>query len=374
VWPWLGVCYAPDIKPMRSDNKMWLGAALAASVLWACDLEELSEGTPGDVDGSTPVDTVDASDPVEPVDAGPPPIDAAPPSDAGFGTCERFRWTASASASHPTHPPAHAIDGLLPSRYSSGTGQGLGQYFQLDFGGLVKISKVSLEHGYQMDGVNDYPRAVDVLGSTDGVSFTTTLGSSGPVSAPGPTIDVAFDGQVVSSIRLQLAESNGEWWWSLHELHVDCEEVGEATGLTDAGPTTNTGHDGGLNPNRSAWTSSSNGSSGADPAIHAYDGDEGTRWASGKAPQYGDEYYRLDLGAQVTVTEVRLSTSGIDFPSAYVVEVSLDDNSWKAVASGLGSTMTKATFARTPARYVRVRQVGTGHDAWWGINEITIVD
>jgi hypothetical protein len=355
---------------MRRDDKMWLGAVLV--VLGACDLKELSEGQPGAIDGSTPIEPIDASMPVDDIDAGPPPVDAAPPADAGFGTCIPAYWVASASNAHPLQPPAYAIDGLLPTRYSSGTGQGSGQYFQLDFGGLVEISKVSLEHGYENDGVSDYPRAFTVLGSTDGVSFETTLGTSGTVTAPGKTIDVSFDGQVVSSLRIRIDANEGSWWWSLHELHVTCEEVGTFLGLADAGVAP--GPEGNLNPNKSAWTSSSNGTSGADPATNAYDGNDTSRWASGKTPQYGDEYYRLDLGAEVTVSEVRLASSGNDFPAAYIVEVSTDDNAWKAVATGLGSTDLRAKFVRTPARYVRVRQIGTGHEAWWGINEITIVD
>src|SRR5689334_13605318 len=86
----------------------------ACLLLAGCDLKELSEGqgdTPADPDASVPVPEADAAD-------VPDPFDATPPSDAGFGTCKPERWVASASASHPTHPPSHGIDGLLPSRWS----------------------------------------------------------------------------------------------------------------------------------------------------------------------------------------------------------------------------------------------------------------
>ena len=36
-----------------------------------------------------------------------------------YGSCDPATWIANASDSHPVNPPAYAIDGLLPSRWST---------------------------------------------------------------------------------------------------------------------------------------------------------------------------------------------------------------------------------------------------------------
>jgi hypothetical protein len=112
--------------------------------------------------------------------------------------------------------------------------------------------------------------------------------------------------------------------------------------------------------------------SSADPPPNAFDGNATTRWASGKNPQHGDEVFRLDLGNVFTINAVRLTSTATDFPAAYELAVSTDDASYTKVSSGLGAADLAVHFAAQPARYIRVKEIGTGYDHWWGINEIAV--
>ena len=61
-----------------------------------------------------------------------------------------------------------------------------------------------------------------------------------------------------------------------------------------------------------------------------------------------------------------------DHPSAWELDLSTDDASYTAVARGVGDDLTKMVFPTRSARYVRIRQIGSGYDHWWSINELTV--
>ena len=81
--------------------------------------------------------------------------------------------TASSSSTNPNNPPINAIDGSLATRWSTGTGQGPGQFFEIDFGGYVQLSQITLNSitGNQasVDGGGAY-----LLGSTPS-AFSSNL-------------------------------------------------------------------------------------------------------------------------------------------------------------------------------------------------------
>jgi F5/8 type C domain len=345
-------------------------AAVLLLVVAACDLPELNQpmGDAASVDGASAPDVPDLPDPA---DAAPDAFDdPSLPDGAQLGSCDPATWTASASDSHPVNPPSYAIDGLLPSRWSTGAPQAPGQYFELDFGGFVLVEQVKIEPVFQADGRGDYPHGMDVLVSYDGIDYSRRLASVNYGGADPGTATIDFSKHAARYLRLELTQGVGNWW-SIHELHIGCSLPNGET-RSDAGPL-NDGPDGGFVTNRSGWTATGSPTEGANPVGQAFDGNASSRWATGKTPQYGDEVFRLDLGQVIDVSGLELRAVGGDYPSAYLVEISTDDAGYTQVAQGLGSDVTSIAFRRQPARYLRIKQIGAGYEHWWGINEINVV-
>jgi hypothetical protein len=141
-------------------------------------------------------------------------------------------------------------------------------------------------------------------------------------------------------------------------------------GASDAAPTR---PDAGItNPNHASWTAKASGISWCCDSISgAFDGNLGTRWSSGKG-QSGDEWFELDMGQAVGISEVWLDAQGGDFPVAYDLSVSIDGTHFTSVATGKGAQLTKIQFPYQSVRYVRIRQTGQDADHWWSIYELTV--
>ena len=90
----------------------------------------------------------------------------------------------------------------------------------------------------------------------------------------------------------------------------------------------------------------------------------------------GGETFVVDLGKAEPVSRVVLddTTNPQDFPIAYTLEVSTDGMTYTSVKTGQGATKTDIQFDRVNARYIRIRQTGTGGAAgsWWSIDELQI--
>jgi hypothetical protein len=361
----------------RHRSFLVAAALLATSGCSIFDLSELKEGNAKDA--AVPLgDGGPAADGAIDVDGSPPPpADAAGPDafdnpnippGAALGSCDSSRWVASASASHPASPPVNAIDGLQPSRWSSGQPQTAGMYFQIDFGGYVMVDEAAINPVYQLDGHGDHPRGVDALVSGDGAEFDKVGGALFGDPEPG-IARVMWTAHAARYLRLQLTAGSGSWW-SIHDLQIGCTVPG-ATPDPDAGPP-NPGPDGGFITERAGWTAVGTPTNVGDVATNAFDGNDATRWADGKTPQYGDEVYQLDLGAVQSVSGVQLKAVPGDYPAAYALDLSTDNSSYTEVARGLGGEVTTISFRRQDARYLRVRQIGSGWDHWWGINELNV--
>jgi len=91
------------------------------------------------------------------------PDDPNIPSGATIGSCAGGDWVVSASNFNFDNLPGYAVDGLLPSRWSTGVAQAPGIYYQVDFGGWVMLNNVTLTEAYNKDGMGDYPRGLDVF-------------------------------------------------------------------------------------------------------------------------------------------------------------------------------------------------------------------
>lgn len=96
------------------------------------------------------------------------------------------KWIATAS--HQSHPsrgeqPEKAIDGKPSSRWATGASQTEGQYFQLDFGSQIEISKVRAVSANSDGGNTDYPEGLRVELSLDG---RTWFDPNDPRARPAP--------------------------------------------------------------------------------------------------------------------------------------------------------------------------------------------
>ncbi len=92
------------------------------------------------------------------------------------------------------------------------------------------------------------------------------------------------------------------------------------------------------------------------PETNAVDGDAKTYWRSGSVSGSNPiASLRVDLGAEMTVTQVNVSWKDNYFAETYEVQVSNDDVSWAAAANGIGKSGTQIlSFSPTTARYVRL--------------------
>jgi hypothetical protein len=303
----------------------------------------------------------------------------------------------SASNSGPFNPASYAVDGLAPTRWSTGAAQAAGQYFQIDFGGFVTVSQVVFDDSFGTSK-GDYPRGYDVLASYDGVTFSKKLLSVSGIDDAGAIVTGAFTPHAARYLRIQLTWSSGSWW-SIHELTVGCQVPAAADGGADADASAEGGGadadgaveaslpledaadasdgataDAGTNPNHAHWTGTASSTStvNGDAVANAFDGNPATRWSSGKG-QFGDEWLRIDLGLPTSVSQVWLDSNATDYPSAYQLELSTDDLAYTPVARGLGAAQTKIVFQAQSARYIRIKQIGTGYNFWWSVSEVTVI-
>jgi hypothetical protein len=257
---------------------------------------------------------------------------------------------------------------LTPSRWTTGNFQAVGQYYQIDFGGYVMVDSVNITSAYLNDGKGDFAPGLDVAISTDGSDFSRVLGSATTASDPG-VITISFPAHAAKVLRLVVTQATTTSWWTIHEIDVGCT-IPNGPGVTP--PDMSLPSPGAADPGKNKWAAAASSTNGSDVAANAYDGNTGTRWADGKTPQYGDEWYMLDLGQPYTISQVWLTSANGDYPVAYALDVSTDNVTWKNVSSGLGADVTKIWLPPQSARYVRVRQIGSGYDHWWGIQEINV--
>jgi hypothetical protein len=148
--------------------------------------------------------------------AGAPP-DAGPP----VNYCDRSHWTATASASYtmaPAGPPIQGIDGNLTTKWTSGRSQDGTDFYQVDFGGTVKLTKITLDDTGD-NSAADFPLMYQVYGSTDGTTFGATPFVTGSGTANSTMI--TFPEQTVRAVRIRELGTKAEWW-SIGELQTVC--------------------------------------------------------------------------------------------------------------------------------------------------------
>jgi len=129
------------------------------------------------------------------------------------GTLQRTIWVASSSTTG-SDQPGNALDGDLNTRWSTGTSQANGQWFQVDLGAANTFNKIVLN---AVNSGNDYPRGYQVYVSNDGVNWGGIIASGS--GASGITT-ITFAAQAARYIRIVQSGSAPGTFWSIHEFNV----------------------------------------------------------------------------------------------------------------------------------------------------------
>ena len=132
---------------------------------------------------------------------------------------QRSTWTATASSSESSGPPSNAIDGNINDRWSTGLQQTNADWFQLDFGALVSIDRVTLQLG---NNLSDFPRGYTVRFSNTSNNFAAPVLLSGAGMQATDTV-MSFAAPVTGRYLLiaQTGSVNG-LFWSVAEMLVVC--------------------------------------------------------------------------------------------------------------------------------------------------------
>ncbi|NJP35389.1 discoidin domain-containing protein [Micromonospora thermarum] len=264
----------------------------------------------------------------------------------GTPALNRTGWTVSASVTGGGSSAGNAVDASLTTRWTTGTGQAAGQYFQADLGKAQPFHRILLDSS---GAPGDYPRGYQIQVSPDASNWTTVHTGNGT----GPVVLAEFAAQFARYVRLVLTASSSSWW-SIHDLQV----YGE------------------LERDRSGWSVNASVTGAGSSAGNAIDGDLGTRWTTGTAQAAG-QWYSVDLGAGSWFNHVVIDAgtgSPGDHPRRFNVETSNDGSNWTTIATGYGtSQVTTVNVPITQARYLRVRLTG-GTGNWWSIAELRVFE
>lgn len=121
-----------------------------------------------------------------------------------------------ATASDNPGEAGNALDGKPETRWSTGTGQTPGQWFQLDLGWEQPVAGVTLD---TTPSPGDYPRGYEVYVSNDpnnwGEPVATGAGAEGQ-----PVTVITFAPKSGRYVRIVQTGTVDGLWWSIHEVTV----------------------------------------------------------------------------------------------------------------------------------------------------------
>jgi hypothetical protein len=240
---------------------------------------------------------------------------------------------------------ANALDASLATRWSTGTGQASGQYFQVDLGQSQTFNRLLLDAG---SSTGDYPRNYQIQVSADASSWTTVHTGAGA----GQSVLAQFPVQSARYVRITLTASSGNWW-SIHDLQIYGERERSRVG----------------------WSATASATEGGGSPANAIDGSTATRWSSGAAQAAG-QWYKVDFASSQWFNHVILDAGAStgDYPREFNVETSNDDTNWTTIANGRGSgQVTTVNVPITQARYLRVTLTGAVGN-WWSIANLRVFE
>jgi hypothetical protein len=123
----------------------------------------------------------------------------------------RTGWTATASSTEPGGSAANGIDGNGSTRWSSGTPQAGGEWYQVDMGSAQTVAEVTIQT--PANGTWDYPRNLNLQVSTNGSTWTTVASGIG-FAWKRPIMFTPVTARYVRVTQTGAAPQ----WWSIDEL------------------------------------------------------------------------------------------------------------------------------------------------------------
>ena len=252
----------------------------------------------------------------------------------------RAGWSATASVGSGA---ANGLDGDATTRWTTGTGQTAGQWFQVDLGSPTLLNRVYLDAaGF----TGTAPVSYQVQVSPDATAWKDVASGSGA----GQLTAVPFSPQLARYVRITQTGTSSSHW-SIAEFNLFADPVL---------------HNG-------THSASASATGGGTTAANALDGDVATRWTSGTAQAPGQNF-TFDLGSTKPINKLLIDAgpnSASDYPRGYEVLTSNDGSSWTKVASAYGGTriIVVELFTTAYARHVRLVQTGTS-GSWWSIAEL----
>lgn len=131
----------------------------------------------------------------------------------------RANWVASASRSGEVDPPGQAVDASLSSRWSTGAPMNSLDFWRVDFGGPVAITRVEI---YHTEG--DQARRYEVVVADEEPTPETAPILTG-TNEDAELLELHFDQPVVGRYFFiqQIGEEEFQWW-SVREVFFSCVE------------------------------------------------------------------------------------------------------------------------------------------------------
>lgn len=128
-------------------------------------------------------------------------------------------------------------------------------------------------------------------------------------------------------------------------------------------------------PDRSTWVPTTSSFYPQNPPELALDGDPMTNFTS-NTEQLGQEWYEIDFGKSVTITEVTLLSNFAEYTHGYKITMSDKhlDLEASAVAEGQGHQGKIVVQLEAPAsgQYLVIHQTAEARPWWWGVSEISV--
>jgi hypothetical protein len=154
-------------------------------------------------------------------EAGPPALCSSnplSPKTSWRATASQSSLGNSTEADTLFNPPAHAIDGIVGERWSTGKPQAGDEWLQIDFGRTVAIDHVTLQTA---GNPGDYPRVYAARLSATSMNFAASV----LVSGNGQPGDIVMTFPVPAAGRYLLITQTGvaTVWWTVAELIATCE-------------------------------------------------------------------------------------------------------------------------------------------------------
>jgi outer membrane protein assembly factor BamB len=143
---------------------------------------------------------------------GTSPPDSGAPDAGSTGVLPRTGWVATASSS-TGDVPANALDGNAATRWSTGTPEANGQWFQVDMAAARTFDQITLDAA---GSTNDYPRGYQVFVSNDGVTFGNPIASGAGSAA---LVTISFAAQTARYVKI-VQTGTTSYWWSVAEFNV----------------------------------------------------------------------------------------------------------------------------------------------------------